>query len=369
MAIGIKKITESVIEDGRALTMIGANYINDNIAFNDNNAIDSGAIITLPSGIVRVKASSGKQVRIDADRSIALGSVTNKLIANNAITTDKIVDGAIITNKIADGAVTTNKIRNNQITYNKLDTSLQNRIETMESKIANIEKAIRRIDNDITAISNKINKLDQTINNRIDNLEETMEEKINAVNIAVSQKFIEFNKAIENVKSELGKTVMHDGVNNIGNITGKNGSTNIVNLTCTGDIQGQRVYFMTYQDLAEAYIPGEELSAGDIVAMHEDGKVYKAGPASNCIVGVISDEFANCFGATPEELESKTKVPVGMIGKIHVKVKGSVQLGQQIGVYDNGIGMADSIGIGKALETIECDENEIHTILVQVRPL
>ena len=146
------------------------------------------------------------------------------------------------------------------------------------------------------------------------------------------------------------------------------------NITCSGDINGKRVYYMTYQDLAEAYIPGEELEAGDIVAIHEDGKVYKAEAMNDCIVGVISDEFANCLGATKEELFNGSKVAVGMIGKVHVKVKGPVQLGQQIivSLSDEGVGCPSSsnvMGIGKALETIDCEFDEIHKVLVQIRPM
>jgi hypothetical protein len=113
-----------------------------------------------------------------------------------------------------------------------------------------------------------------------------------------------------------------------------------------------------------------------IVAVREDGKVYKANTTDNCIVGVISDEFANCLGATKEELFSGKKVAVGMIGKVHVKVKGPIKLGQSIGISssDEGIGYglsktSNMVGIGKALESIDCDFDEVHEILVQIRPM
>ena len=47
MALGIKKITESVIEDNRSLTMIGT-LQEDRIFFDDNKAVPPGALIVLP---------------------------------------------------------------------------------------------------------------------------------------------------------------------------------------------------------------------------------------------------------------------------------------------------------------------------------
>ena len=85
--------------------------------------------------------------------------------------------------------------------------------------------------------------------------------------------------------------MVHNGTSSVGQKY--TGSTALTNIHCTGDIEGKRVYFMTYQDLAEAYEPGEYLEPGDIVALHEDGLVYKAESTDVCIVGVISDEFAN----------------------------------------------------------------------------
>jgi hypothetical protein len=63
-----------------------------------------------------------------------------------------------------------------------------------------------------------------------------------------------------------------------------------------------------------------------------------------------------------------------MIGKVHVKVKGPVKLGQKITVSlsDSGIGMGWNYTeecIGKALESYDCDFDEVHEILVQIRPM
>ena len=100
----------------------------------------------------------------------------------------------------------------------------------------------------------------------------------------------------------------------------------------------------------------------------------KANAFDQCIVGVISDEFANCLGATIEEIEKGWKVAVGTVGKVHVNVRGPVKLGQKIQVVgaDSGIGNATWTGvssIGKALESVDCGLNEINKVLFQIRPM
>ena len=428
MALGIKKITESVIEDGRSLVTIGTylpaklgsdDDIIDNIK--DNNAIDNGALFTAISvdregrdaGVIRIKLGLNRQARIDAEKSLALGSISTELIADSSITTTKIADlavatekinneavtteklangavttmkladsavttpkiadgavtiekiaplavttvkiaeGAVTSSKIADGAVTTEKIREFAVTQSKLSKELQDRLDGFDRSIADLNSEITRLRNEM--------------NNEITKLNQAMKE------LEISLKN-EINTSIEKLKTEykLNNVVVHDGTNNVGG--GKYaGSTALEGLYCNGDIQGKRVYYMTYQDLAEAYMPGEHLEAGDIVAMREDGLVYKAESTDPCIVGVISDEFANCLGATREEICRGWKVAVGTIGKVHVRVKGPVKLGQQINVSlsDPGTGHATNslYGIGKALETIDCGFDAINYVMVQIKPI
>ena len=116
-------------------------------------------------------------------------------------------------------------------------------------------------------------------------------------------------------------------------------------------------------DLAEAYTPAPEETfvPGDIVELRENGFVYRASSITNnkVIVGVVSNEYAQCFGATEEDLATNQKVAVGMIGKVHVNVTGPVKIGEYIGVCKDGIGISKNLDltlqqdqiIGKALET------------------
>ena len=109
MALGIKKITESVVEDKRALTTIGTympaqlGSVNDIISdIPDNRAIDNGGLFTATTidregrdaGIIRIKTSLNKQARIDAERTLSLETIVTDLIADSAITTSKIKDAA-----------------------------------------------------------------------------------------------------------------------------------------------------------------------------------------------------------------------------------------------------------------------------------
>ena len=422
MALGIKKITESVVEDDRSLIMLGK-LNDDKVEFNDNKAVPVGAIIsdakiTGNKATLRVKSDENQQVKIDAhttlaplsiqhnelnedsvitdkikdlavtDKKLAKDSVitakikdlavTESKLGPNSVTVNKIMNGAVTESKIDTNAVTTSKIKNNNITRDKLSSALISELDGLRTSITNLDNRFK------THVTDSEEKFDQLFNkvaqleNDIKILRSEMNTKLQELE---SKLKTEINNTVE--KYNLKNAVTHYNYDIIGNkISGKYASTPLSdiscsgNITCSGDINGKRVYFMTYQDLAEAYIPGEALEAGDIVAIHNDGKVYKAEAINDCVVGVISNEFANCLGASKEELFNGFKVAVGMIGKVHVKVKGPIKLGQYIGISlsDSGVGCGlgmtvESKGIGKALEEYDCDFDEIHEVLVQIRPM
>ena len=430
MALGIKKITESVIEEGRALTTIGtffdanADDKKGKITVNDNLAIDPGGLFTynsLEGGIIRMKVAQNEQIRINADQTLFLQSVTTRVIKDQNITTEKIKDAAVTTVKIKDrnvtsnkialnaiknehlnkvdaadadrtvhnhniknGSITTEKIANSAVTANKLakDSVITEKIkdsavttDKIKDNAVTFDKLGKDVQNRIVALENKVVELE----NSIKSLRDYVDKEFAAVRLEMQQMKDELktyvNNRIEEFKNQykLQNAVVHNGSLSVGKKHG-GGSTNIINLHCTGDIEGNRVYYMTYQDLAEAYMPGEHVEPGDIVAIREDGLVYKANAFDQCIVGVISDEFANCLGATVEEIEKGWKVAVGTVGKVHVNVRGPVKLGQKIQVVgaDSGIGNATWTGvssIGKALESVDCGLNEINKVLVQIRPM
>ena len=353
-------------------------------------------------------------------------AVTESKIKNNSVTTNKIKDSAVSTNKIAESAVTENKINNSSVTTSKLannavthpklapdsvygaviqDSAITTyklaNYSVTESKLADGCIKTSKLFNsavttdkiaDVAVTSNKIkdgavvsSKIpgNQIATSHLQNGSVTFDKMAsNSVgtaqlkNSSVTKEKLAFNLGLDSLDAELAdlirRSVRHDGQ---GNVTGNNNSTVLNNITATGDIYAHRVYNVVYMDIAEGYIPGEDLEPGDIVAMHEDGKVYKATSINECIVGVISNEFANCLGASKEELFNGSKVAVGMIGKIHVKVKGPVRIGQKITVAlsEAGVGMATWMNggnnIGQILETVDCDFDEVHTVLAQIRPM
>lgn len=423
MALGIKKITESVVEDDRSLIMLGK-LNGDKVEFDDNKAVPVGAIIsdakiTGNKATLRVKSNENQQVKIDAhttlaplsiqhnelnkdsvitdkikdlavtDKKLAKDSVitvkikdlavTESKLGPSSVTVNKIMNGAVTEPKIHDNAVTTPKIKNDNVTRDKLSSALRNELDGLRKSITDLDNRFkshvaesdRKFDqlfNKVAQLENDIRLLRAEMNTKLQELESKLKTEI--------------NNTIE--KYNLKNAVIHHNYDIVGNkdSAGKYTSTPLSdlkcsgNITCAGDINGKRVFFMTYQDLAEAYIPGEALEAGDIVAIHNDGKVYKAEAMNDCVVGVISNEFANCLGASKEELFNGSKVAVGMIGKVHVKVKGPIKLGQYIGISlsDSGVGCGlgmavESKGIGKALEEYDCDFDEIHEVLVQIRPM
>lgn len=338
-------------------------------------------------------ATDNLQDQVVTTPKIANANVTTVKIADNAVTTGKIKDGNIVTSKLfnecvtnvkmAPDAVSTDKIQNNAVTCDKIADGIQGgkdlRIATKNlqdqvitnPKLANGSvNAIKIATNGIA--TNNYQNYSVTEIKLADDLISTIKLKNHCVTKEkIAPGAIDLDCLGPDIADIINRAVVHDGN---GNVTGENRSTVLNDVKALGDIYARRVYNVVYMDIAEGYIPGEELEPGDIVAMHEDGKVYKATSINECIVGVVSNEFASCFGASKEELLSKQKVAVGMIGQIHVKVKGPVRLGQRItmSVSDAGIGVANWMNnnnIGQALETIDCDFNEIHTVLVQVRPM
>lgn len=273
--------------------------------------------------------------------NIAQGTITGYNIANNSITGPNIMTGSITNRCIGDGEIYGEKIKPKSILYTHI------------------------ADNTITS--------GQIANNTIatDNYRD---------------KSVTLPKLGDDVFNKVANAVTYDSNGNvtmlmetatscavkIGSEDADGKSMGNGSLRVYGDIRADRVYNMAYADLAEGYIPGEDLEPGDIVELREDGKVYKA--YSNglpaVIVGVVSDEYAACYGASKEELEDGSKVAVALIGKVHVKVRGPIKIGESIKINNiPGVGCSWSnnrFAIGRALETVE--EDGMRKILCLIKP-
>ena len=137
MALGIKKITETVVDDNRSLVMLGSYTYDkqqniDEIEFEDNNAVPDGAVLASPNGTLRIKTGLREQRRVDANSTIELESITNQLMAIDSISTKNIINQNVTTDKIKDLNVTTVKINNYAVTAEKIADGA-----VTSSKIAN----------------------------------------------------------------------------------------------------------------------------------------------------------------------------------------------------------------------------------------
>jgi chromosome segregation ATPase len=260
MALGIKKITESVIEDNRSLIMIGTlNASGKKIDFNDNKAVPEGAILAAiknDRATLLVKKTEEEQLRIDASTSIAQESITKNELGNSCVITEKVHDLAITTDKINNNAVVTSKIKNDSVTRDKLHPDVRKELDKLRQDLDKLRQDHDNLRDEFEALKVDFNKLkndfnehkkdfenfklevqrlltelEDRLNSKIDRLEESLKEEIN--------KKIEEN----NTNLHLENAVYHDGK---GNVTGVN-SSKLLNLKCIGEIEGQKVYFMTYK--------------------------------------------------------------------------------------------------------------------------
>lgn len=134
------------------------------------------------------------------------------------------------------------------------------------------------------------------------------------------------------------------------------------NITATGDITGSRVFNAVYNDYAEWFERGEETEAGDIIALSEgNNELYKKATCKDkVIVGVHSEEFAHIIGGNGDGNDEKAFIPIGLVGRSHVKVKGKVDKGDYIVPSDvAGVGVATKTRthktIGQAVEASDDD--------------
>lgn len=128
------------------------------------------------------------------------------------------------------------------------------------------------------------------------------------------------------------------------------------NLITLGSITANKVFNAVWNDYAEYFPKGEDTEAGDIIALDiasSKEQYIKADYNSKRVVGVHSDTYGHLIGG--DEIpngdhiieNNKKYIPIGLSGRVYVKVKGKVNLGDYI-VPSN------EKGIGRALnEDIE----------------
>lgn len=153
---------------------------------------------------------------------------------------------------------------------------------------------------------------------------------------------------------------------------GATAPTATTRLNYGGYLYATRVYGAVYNDYAEYFLKDEELEPGDIISKNLNGdgyiksKVYK----DKRVVGVYSDDYAHCIGGLGDENDEKNFASVGLAGRVKVKVKGKINIGDLIVASDiPGVGTAAGIYtpgtvVGKALENY--NSNEIGKIKILI---
>lgn len=310
------------------------------------NTIDGSKLLdnTIPTTKYMNLSVTGAKIANNTIEGIKLldKSVTNSKLADGSVHGNAIADGGILTSKYADASITQGKIANGAIIQTHIAVGGVAGINLQNNSVTNDKLA------DNTVTSQKI--ADGAITG------------LKYANLSISK-----GKLTPDLANDIDNSVKYEG-NNVN----LKGSLNVTgNIEAQGNITGARVYNATYMDLAEAYTPGEKLEVGDIVSIREDGKVYKCDDMLDTgIVGVVSDMYAACYGASYTELQRGDKVAVGLIGKVPVKVYGAVTTGQAILPFSNGVGygcLANDVReyrIGKALETKETEDTGLVMCLI-----
>ena len=122
------------------------------------------------------------------------------------------------------------------------------------------------------------------------------------------------------------------------------GACNVTgNVSVNGDITGNRIYNAVWNDYAEYFERGEDTEVGDIIAIHPTrSNIYVKSYSRDCVVvGVHSDTYGMILGGESEKTEEY--IPVGLKGRVMVKVYGECKIGDTIVPSDKpGIGVVDN---------------------------
>ena len=141
-----------------------------------------------------------------------------------------------------------------------------------------------------------------------------------------------------------------------------------------GDFKAYRVINAVWNDYAEFFKSEGAWDYGDIIELNPKTGNYRRATSedSNLVVGVASDSYGSIVGGEFNTIEENLKsyVPVGLMGRVNVKIKGSIKAGDLISVSDEpGIGKKSDgrIGtvVGKALVSSSDEYNIIPMLIVR----
>ena len=183
------------------------------------------------------------------------------------------------------------------------------------------------------------------------------------------------NKSIGVVKLKncYGTEVSYNSVYNAkGNmvVTGSIGIGGNANVT--GSVIANKCYNPVFADIAETYIPTEEMEPGDAVCLSLDGglKVEKLNKNnSDRFIGFVSDEYAILCGGNEEDIISKKKVAVTLVGRIKIKLPfRDAKLGRYISIKNGKIKISEKRTVNSIGRILENKAFEDKYVLCQLWP-
>ena len=142
-------------------------------------------------------------------------------------------------------------------------------------------------------------------------------------------------------------------------------------------INADKVYGPVWNDYAEWFEKqdiDEEFEPGDICAWDKDGVVKADISKHKVIIGVYSNTYGHILGGENlKDMESNLEkfVPIGLVGRVKVKVLGIVKVGDYIIASTNsGIGIVNNCAdskyiIGQALESKDSFAIDEVTIIIK----
>lgn len=339
----------------------------DNFAVNEyklrNDAVTEPKIKDLA-----VSSSKIKPLNI-LNNHIADETIKGDKLFNKTITNKKIADGTIVEKLLANDSVTESKIKSSSIKSKHIDYNQVKTVHILDRNVTGvkIEKASLK---DEHMISNSINA-DKLMNGTI-NTDKYIDRSI--TNSKLADRSVDMDKLDSNVQSLINESIRVEGATQTATVKGNlkvNG-----NIDATGNITGAKVFNPVFADIAEAYIPTMDIKVGEAVCLVPCGELLVEplnGSNAHLFLGFVSDQYASCYGATPEEIESGDKVAVALTGRIPVKMDTTsvdAKIGAFLGIengkivpYKQAINFfcKPQTSIGRILKII--DEN---TALVQV---
>lgn len=152
------------------------------------------------------------------------------------------------------------------------------------------------------------------------------------------------------------------------------------NVEISGTLTATKVYNAVYNDYAELFEKldkEESFEVGDIICIDKNGKGYTKSYEHNSsnVVGVYSTSYGVILGGEEDvslEENLKTYIPIGISGRVPVKVIGQAHIGDLITSSEiQGVGRVQNSAlhgtiIGKCLENKETDDIGLVKILIML---